>query len=173
MKRLLLASLAALSVCLLAVTPAFTIVPKVVVYPPAIGSATLDADLITHITGVLAAEIAADGSVKVLPATPGLDRARYLADARALGADFYVTGFAAQIGTHLSVISQVVSVQSGTVVFSTSATVQNDRDTAEQADELRAGILERSDRGIQALEATPPPPDPTPTPSPAPSPKHR
>jgi TolB-like protein len=169
------AFLAAFSVCLLAAAPAFTIVPNVVVYPPAVGSDAIDRDLIAHITTVLATEIGSDGTVKVLAAQPGLDRGRYLADARARGADYYVTGFATQIGSRLSLISQVVGTQSGTVLFSATATVDGDRDVASQGDQLRAGIVERSVRAIQALEATPPPPEPSPSPAatPSPGPKHR
>jgi hypothetical protein len=167
-KRLLLSSLAALAVCLLAVTPAFTIVPNVIVYPPAASGAAIDHETAAQIATVLATQIAQGGTVNVLAATPGLDRSRYLAEARAHGADFYVTGFVTPIGSMLSVISQVVSTQSGTVIFSTSSTIASYVEVAAQGDQLRAGILDRSSRGIQAFQATPAPPPATPAPSPGP-----
>jgi TolB-like protein len=164
--------MAALAVCFLAAAPAFTIVPSVVVYPPAAGSDAIDRDLIAHITDVLAKEIGSAGNVKVLAAQPDLDRGRYRADARARGADYFVTGFATQIGSRLTLILQVVSAQSGTVAFSTQATVDGDRDVASQGEQLRFGILERSARAIQALQATPPPPEPSPSATPSPQPNH-
>ena len=88
MKRLLLACLAALSVCLLAAAPAFTIVPIVVVDPPIATSDAIDHETTVRIATVLATQIAQGGTINVLAPTPGLDRARYLADARAHGADF-------------------------------------------------------------------------------------
>jgi hypothetical protein len=168
-KRLLLASFAALSVCLLAAAPAFTIVPVVVVDPPVSGGDAVDHETTVQIATVLATQIAQGGAINVVPPTPGIDRSRYLADARAHGADFYVTGFVTPIGTMLSVISQVVSTQSGTIVFSTSSTIANYRDVADQGDQLRAGILDRSSRGIQAFQATPAPAPATPAPSPSPA----
>lgn len=167
-KRMLLAIVAACSVCLVAAGPAFTIVPRVVVYPPAAGSDAIDSVMPAQIAAVLGVQLAQGGTITVVPPTPGIDRPRYRTGARALGADFYVTGFISPVGRMYSVISQVVSTQSGTVVFSASSTIAASGDVAEQGEQLRAGILERAGRGIQAFQATPEPAAST-APSPAPS----
>jgi hypothetical protein len=159
----LLAALACLAVFLTAAAPAFTIVPTVVVYPLS-GSPALDRETSARISTTLANQIAQGGLVKVLPASTSVERQNYLADARSLGASYYVTGFLTPLGSGASVVEQVVSVSSGTLVFSVTNYVTNLTDIAAQGDQLRAGILDRASRGLQAFEA-PEEPSSTPTPS--------
>jgi len=158
----LLAALACLSVFLIAAAPAFTIVPTVVVYPLS-GSPALDRETSARITSTLANQIAQGGLVKVVPASTSVERQNYLADARSLGASYYVTGFLTPLGAGASVVEQVVSVSSGTLVYSVTNYVTNLTDIAAQGDQLRAGILDRAQRGLQAFEA-PEEPSSTPTP---------
>jgi len=157
-----LAALTLLSLLLIAATPAFTIVPTVIVYPLA-ATSSLDREDNARIVTTLATHIAAGGAVKVIPANSGVERQNYLADARSLGANYYVTGFITPLGNGASAVEQVVSTTSGTLVFSVTNYITNLADIASQGDQLRAGIIERSTRGIQAFEAPPPPAD-TPTP---------
>ncbi len=164
--RYLLAVFACLSVFLVAATPAFTIVPTVIVYPLMASSAELDRETSARIATTLATQIAQGGSVKVIAPKPGVERANFLSDARAAGANYYVTGFVTPLGRGASVVEQVVSTTSGTLVFSQTNFITSLDEIAAQGDQLRQGIIDRSTRGIQAFEA-PPPPQPTPEPEPS------
>jgi TolB-like protein len=164
--RNLLAVFACLSVFLLAATPAFTIIPTVIVYPLAASSAQLDRETSARIATTLATQIAQGGSVKVIAPKPGVERANFLSDARSVGANYYVTGFVTPLGQGASVVEQVVSTVSGTLVFSETNYITSLDEIAAQGDQLRQGIIDRSTRGIQAFQA-PPPPAPTPEPEPS------
>lgn len=166
MHRYLLAVCACLSVFLVAAVPAFTIVPTVIVYPLIASSSTLNREDSARIATTLATQIALGGAVKVIPPRADIERANYLSDARSVGANYYVTGFVTPLGNGASVVEQVVSTISGTLVFSVTNYITSLNDIADQGDQLRAGILERSARGLQAFEA-PPPPDQTPAPEPS------
>jgi hypothetical protein len=107
----LLAVFACLSMFLTAAAPAFTIVPTVVVYPLA-GSPALDRETSARIMTTLANQIAQGGLIKVVPPSTSVERANYLANARSLGASYYVTGFLTPLGSGASVVEQVVSVSS-------------------------------------------------------------
>ncbi|HEV8021574.1 MAG TPA: hypothetical protein VGP41_09950 [Candidatus Lustribacter sp.] len=156
---------ACLSLLLMAVTPAFTIVPTVIVYPLA-SSPPLDHDTSAAIVTTLQNQIARGGNVKIIAASDGVTRENYLADARKQGANYYVTGFVTPIGSGASIVEQVVSATSGTLVFSVTNYITQLADVAAQGDQLRAGIIDRSTRGLQAFQA-PPPPENTPTPKPS------
>jgi hypothetical protein len=162
-RHYLLAVFACLSVALIAATPAFTIVPTVVVYPLS-SSSSLDRETAANISTTLANQIALGGAVKVVPAKAGVERENYLADSRSLGANYYVTGFVTPLGNGASIVEQVVSTTSGTLVFSVTNYITSMAEIASQGDQLRAGIIERSSRGIQAFTAPPPPPNNTPGP---------
>jgi hypothetical protein len=164
--RYLLAIFACLSVFLVAATPAFTIVPTVIVYPLLASSTSLDRETSARISTTLATQIAQGGSVKVIAPKPGIERANYLSDARSVGANYYVTGFVTPLGNGASVVDQVVSTVSGTLVFSVTNYITSLNEVVAQGDQLRQGILERSLRGIQAFQA-PPPPEATPAPAPS------
>jgi hypothetical protein len=162
----LLAVFACLSVFLIDATSAFTTIPTVIVYPLAGSSATLDREASSRIATMLATQIAQGGQVKVIAPKPDVERANYLADARAQGANFYVTGFITPLGAGASVVEQVVSTTSGTLVFSVSNFVSSYPEINAQGDQLRQGIIERASRGVAAFTA-PPPPAATPEPEPS------
>ncbi len=152
MRHNLLAVFACLSVFLTAATPAFTIVPTVIVYPLA-SSTTIDRETLARIGTTLATQIAVGGAVKVIPPNSGVDRQNYLSDARAAGANFYVTGFLTPLGNGASVVEQVVSTSSGTMVFSVTNYITNLADIASTGDQLRGAIIERSTSGLAAFAA--------------------
>jgi hypothetical protein len=138
--------------------------PAVVVYPLQ-ASAALPRDVALRIVTTLSNEIAVDGRVRAIPADPDTDRSAYLAAARKLGADFYVTGFLTPLGDGASLIVQLVSTQSGAVVFSSSAQISSLSDVSSQGDILRLAIIGHANPGYPALtnssagaNATPPPP---------------
>jgi len=164
--RYLLAIFACLSIFLVDAAPAFTIVPTVIVYPLEASSSSLNREDSARIAAVLATQIALGGGIKVIPPKAGVERANYLSDARSVGANYYVTGFVTPLGNGASVVDQVVSTTSGTLVFSVTNYITSIDDIASQGDQLRAGILDRGARAIQAFQA-PPPPDQTPAPEPS------
>ena len=165
-RRSLLAVFVCLTAFLIDASPAFTTVPIVIVYPFVGSSADLDREASARIATTLATQIALDGKVKVIPAKSGVERDQFLADARSVGANYYVTGFVTPLGRGASVVDQVVSTTSGTMVFSVSDFITAYADVVNQGDRLRNAILERATRGIQAF-AAPPPPAATPEPEPS------
>jgi hypothetical protein len=136
------------------------------VYPLEAGSSDLNREDSARIAGTLATQIALGGFVKVIPPKADVLRANYLADARAAGANYYVTGFVTPLGNGASVVEQVVSTTSGTLVFSVTNYITSLEDIANQGDQLRAGILDRGNRALQAFQ-TPATPDTTPAPEPS------
>jgi hypothetical protein len=150
----------------LAVAPAFTIVPAIVVYPSSASGDLPGQEAIARIATVIANEIAKDGGIRVITPKPGVLRQNFLADARSIGADFYLTGFVTPIGGDVSVIEQIVSTQSGAVLYSASAQITTFAELIDPADRLRAGILEAAGRGLAAIQA---PTVPQSTPAPQPS----
>ncbi len=167
--------------------------PTVLIYPfdvqgtdPKAGAA---------IAQILAQEMTAAGDINVLQIPTGVARPAFLEYARSQHADYYVSGYVTPVGDSAAVVSQVVSVESGVILFSQTAQVSSVADVASQALQARANILAISGRGTQNIatqSATPAPtstngaqmqikgiggivdsvfgkhPKPTPTPSPAP-----
>jgi len=165
-RRYLLAIFAFLTVFLVAAAPAFTIVPTVIVYPLAVSSSALDRETTARIATTLATQIAQGGFIRIVAPKPDVARANYLADARSVGANYYVTGFITPLGNGASVVEQVVSTVSGTLVFSVTNYVTSLAEIAAQGDQLREGIIDRGTRALQAFQA-PPPPEATPAPEPS------
>jgi hypothetical protein len=128
---------------LVAVAPPPDNLPTVVVYPFQ-ASAALPRDVELRIVTVLSNQIALDGKVHVIPAEPDIERSAYLSSARKAGASFYITGFLTPLGDGASLIEQLVSTQSGTVVFSNSGQINTLGDVGAQGDILRSAIIGRS-----------------------------
>ncbi len=149
MRRTVLALFAL--VALGAAAPAADI-PTVVVFPLQ-ASAALDRDVNLRIVTQLANEIAVDGRVRIAAADPDVQRPDYLTAARKAGAQFYVTGFITPLGDGASIIEQVVSTTSGTIVFSNSGQITSLADVNAQGDILRAGILDRVQRNTYSFTA--------------------
>jgi hypothetical protein len=165
--RSLLALIAVLAVALLgADAPNLIGIPAVVVYPLSANDSSIDKDANARIASAIATRMAQAGGIKVIPPLPGVERANYLTDARQAGADYYVTGFIAGLGNGVSMILQLVSVQNGIVVYSTSAQVVTFADAAGQADILRSAIMRHAGRSITQIEALPAAVLPTPSPGP-------
>lgn len=132
--------------------------PVVVIYPLSYSQGTSTNETGATVSTVLAQKLAEAGGVVVRPYTPGTVRADYLTSALALHADYYVSGYLQPIGSDISMILQIVSTHSGSVVFSTTSTIRTYADAAAQADPLREAILRHAGRGLAALDAPPPEP---------------
>jgi hypothetical protein len=140
--------------------PAFA-VPVVVIYPLTLSGAVVHSEVGSDVSIILGTRLAQGGNVTVLPYTPGTTRSQYLEAAIKENADYYVTGYLQQLGPDVSMILQVVSTHSGSVVFSNTTTIKTFGDAAAQADPLRAAILRHAGRGLAALDAPPPASIPT------------
>jgi hypothetical protein len=138
--------------------------PTVIIFPLQ-SSASLPRDVSSRIVTVLGNQIAQDGKVHVITGDPDTPRSDYLSAARKAGAAYYVTGYLTPLGEGASIIDQLVSATSGTIVFSNSAQISNGADIAAQGDVLRFAVLDRVSRGFASLPT--PPPAGTNTPSPA------
>jgi len=164
--RPLLALIAVLAVGLLGDAPLLIGTPSVVVYPLSANDSSLDQDATARIASTIASRIAGAGGVKVIPPRPGVERANYPTDARLAGADYYVTGFVAGLGSGVSMVLQLVSVQNGIVIFSATTQVVTYADAAGQGDLIRNAILRHAGRSVTQIEAMPAPVLPSPSPSP-------
>jgi len=135
--------------------------PSVVVYPLT-GTGQTPSEAGGNIALLLATKLSALGGLAVKPSTPGTERAQFLSAAQASGVDYYITGYLTPVGTDVSLIIQVVSVASGSIVYSNTSTVRTYADVVAQADPLREAILTHAGRGFPAVQsvttpATPPP----------------
>lgn len=135
--------------------------PIVVIYPIT-STGGIDRDAGGNLALLIATKLTELGSVTVKPSIPGTTRAQFLENAVAVGADYYVTGFLTPIGADSSLITQVVSTHSGSVVFSTTGVVRTYADAIAQVDVIRSAILRHAGRGLAALDAPPPAPSATP-----------
>ena len=148
-------ALAGMACALLGADPGGLQAPSVVVYPLTTQGQT-PAQAGGNVALLLATKLSQLGGVEVKPFTPGTTRPDFLTAAVSAGADYYVTGYLTPVGNEVSLIIQVVSVQSGSVVFSNSATVRTYADVVAQADSLKAAILHHANRGMPAVSEVAP-----------------
>jgi hypothetical protein len=136
--------------------------PVVMVYPfdvqtgadPRIGQA---------IAQILAQEMAAAGGIAVPQVPQGVKRADFLSNARAARADFYISGYVTPVGESAAVVEQVVSVDSGVILFSQTAQVTSVADVASQSLLARTEILAFVGRGTENVAQPSNTPAPTST----------
>jgi hypothetical protein len=163
---LLSAVLLAFPLLAAAPTPAPNFLPRptIVVYPLTVNGSSVGKDAGSKLAIMLATQMADGGGVIVKPATPGTERTDYLTSARAQGADYYVAGYVTPIGDSVSVVEQVVSTETGIVVFSNTAQLQTYAEAAGQGDLIRIAILRHSGRNFEAFDAPPQQAQKTPAP---------
>ncbi len=130
--------------------------PSVVVYPITTTGSADDAAG-GNVALLIATRLTQLGDIAVKAATPGTDRTKFLSAANALGADYYVTGFLTPLGVDNSLVLQVVSTETGSVVYSTTASVRTYADAVAQAETLRAAILHHAGRALATIDAQPEP----------------
>ena len=129
--------------------------PLVVVFPLTVnGGAIQDSG---ERLAVMFAQQLSDSGIKVVPPTPGTQRADFLTSARKLGCDYYVTGFVTPLGSEVSVVEQVVSTSSGTVVASNSVQFLTYADAAGQGSLLAQMIQSHAERALASLQENPQP----------------
>ena len=104
------------------------------------------------IAQILAQEMVAAGGITVPPVPQGIKRADFLSTARAAHADFYISGYVTPVGDSAAVVEQVVSVESGVILFSQTAQVQSVADVASQSLLARSQILAFLGRGTENVQ---------------------
>ncbi len=125
--------------------------PVVMVYPFDVQTGA-DARIGMAIAQILAQEMLAAGGVNV-PAVPQtVKRADFLENARAARADFYISGYVTPVGESAAVVEQVVSVESGVILFSQTAQVTSVADVASQSLLARSEILAFVGRGTETVQ---------------------
>jgi hypothetical protein len=128
--------------------------PVVLVYPFDVETGA-DPRIGIAIAQILAQEMVAAGGITVPPVPQGVKRADFLENARTARADFYISGYVTPVGESAAVVEQVVSVDSGVILFSQTAQVSSVADVASQSLLSRAQILAFVGRGTQSVETQP------------------
>jgi hypothetical protein len=128
--------------------------PIVVVYPFDVQTG-VDPRLGQAIAQILSQEMTAAGGISVLPVPQNVKRADFLTNARSNRADFYISGYVTPVGDHASVVEQVVSTESGVILFSQTAQVQTVADVASQSLLARQQILAFVGRATENVETQP------------------
>ena len=126
--------------------------PMVVVYPfdastdikPGTGDAA--AQLFTQ-------QMNTDGGVDTIQGPGSVKRSDYLKYARSINADYYVSGYMTPLGDGVSVVEQVVSATSGTIVFGQTAQIESFQDATAQATLIRDGIVSRERQISEAYQS--------------------
>jgi hypothetical protein len=128
--------------------------PVVLIYPFDVQTGA-DQRLGTAIGQILAQEMLAAGGITV-PAVPqGIKRADFLEHARQAHADFYISGYVTPVGDSAAVVEQVVSVESGVILFSQTAQVSSVADVASQSLLARSEILAFVGRATETVQTRP------------------
>lgn len=127
-------------------TPFTSKAPAVVVYPFD-QSGELQAHTGEAIAQIFSQAMVTSGDVTVLPVGTGVKRADFLTNARKVNADYYISGYITPVGQGAAVVQQLVSVDSGVIVYSNTAQIYSVPDVASQALTSRQIILQLSGRG--------------------------
>jgi hypothetical protein len=125
--------------------------PVVLIYPFDVQTGA-DPKIGTAIAQILAQEMVAAGGITVPQVPQGVKRSDFLEDARKARADFYISGYVTPVGDSAAVVEQVVSVESGVILFSQTAQVASVADVASQSLLARSQILAFVGRGTQQVE---------------------
>jgi hypothetical protein len=125
--------------------------PVVIVYPFDVQTGA-DARIGVAIAQILAQEMIAAGGIAVPPVPQSVKRADFLENARAARADFYISGYVTPVGESAAVVEQVVSVESGVILFSQTAQVASVADVASQSLLARSEILAFVGRGTSNVQ---------------------
>lgn len=80
------------------------------------------------------------GGLDAIDAPPSVQPSSYLNYARSVNADYYVTGYMTPLGMGVSLVEQVVSTSTGTMLFGQTAQVESFQDASSQAIMIHDGI---------------------------------
>lgn len=139
----------------------------VLIYPLLVGQGA-PADSGTKISEAVATAMTRYGDVNVKAATDGIDQHDYLKTARGLGADYYLSGFVSALGDQLSVVEQLVSARTGSIIWSTTTRLVYNSEVEGLASVLHQAIMQYSERAYFVKSPVTPPPSSSPKPKPGP-----
>ncbi len=125
--------------------------PSVIVYPFDVQTGA-DPKIGIAIAQILAQEMVAAGDISVPPVPQGIKRSDFLQYAHNANVDFYISGYVTPVGDSAAVVEQVVSVESGVILFSQTAQVSSVADVASQSLLARSQILAFVGRGTQSVQ---------------------
>ena len=129
--------------------------PAVVVFP-LVASQPSGADAAVKIAGSFADQIAQHGGVTVRPAPAATTgQAGYLAAARSVGADYYVSGYVTKVGDQYSVLVQLVRTRNGFIRWSETVMLSMDDSLISEGVRIHDVIL--ADNGNVGRYPVPPP----------------
>ncbi|HEY6485495.1 MAG TPA: hypothetical protein VIX83_03835 [Candidatus Cybelea sp.] len=131
--------------------PRLSQVPVILIYPFDVQTGA-DPKIGIAIAQISAQEMAAAGGIEIPPIPQGVKRANFLDYARSQKADFYISGYVTPVGDTAAVVEQVVSVDSGVILFSQTGQVSNVADVASQSLLAREQILAFTGRETQNVE---------------------
>lgn len=126
-----------------AVTPApaqVTSLPIIVVFPFGT-SADIPAANGQKAANLFVQVMNSAGGIDAIGAPATIKAANYLGYARTINADYYVTGYMTPLGEGVSLVEQVVSTRSGTMVFGQTAQIDSFEDASAQAISIHDGIM--------------------------------
>jgi len=104
------------------------------------------------------------GGLHVIMPPNGIVRSNYLTNAHASKADYYISGYLTPLGDGAAMVVQVVTADTGIMIFSKTAQIFSTNDAAAQADAAREMMLAHSGQLAQYDQAPPtatPQPDST------------
>ena len=127
---------------------------SVVIYPFDVQTG-VDQKIGIAIAEILAQEMTAAGGLNVLAVPQAVKRPDFLQYAHQQNADFYISGYVTPVGDAAAVVEQVVSVESGVILFSQTAQVQSVADVASQSLLARAQILAFVNRATENIQTQP------------------
>ena len=120
--------------------------PVIMIYPFAV-SGDADKTAGKKLASLYLAQMATVGGVIVKPVpVTTVERSAYLTDSIKNGADYYVSGYLTPLGDEISLVEQVVSTTSGTIIWANTAHVLTYGDALSQADTIRKVVMEHSGR---------------------------
>jgi hypothetical protein len=123
----------------------------------------LDPRYSTDYIAKLGASMTAVGGVKIVMGDPATTPENFLHTTKVDNGDFYLTGYIAPpVNGAMSVIEQIVSARSGTVVWANTAHIGADKDITDQGPIVQNALLTYATRGYFAIL------NPTPKPAAAP-----
>ena len=143
-------------------TPFSSNAPAVVIYPFD-ASGDLQSNVGGGVAQIISQEFVVSGGLTVLPVGVGVSRVNYLQHARDVHADYYVSGYITPIGNGASVVEQVVSVDSGVIVYSQTTQIYSVPDIASQALTTHDVILKLAGRDINIGSQSQSTPEPSAT----------
>lgn len=167
-RRVLAFVLLCSSVALLGATPAPAperpALPIVVVFPFQTSS-DLRNDTGGRAAQLFVQQMNGAGGIDAVLAPASVARTNYLKYTRGLLGDYYLTGYMTPLGNGVSLVEQLVSAQSGAIVYGTTAQIDSFDDASAQAIQVHGAIvaMEQQDAERYASDQTESTPAPAPT----------